>query len=77
MCLAVPGRLLSDEGKSPLSRTGQVDFGGVRRTVNLCLVPEAEIGDHLLVHAGVAIAVLSPLEAKRSFMELEKLDMGK
>lgn len=58
MCLAVPARLLSMNGEDPLLRTGRVDFGGVERDVSLAFVPDAVVGDHLLIHVGVAIAVL-------------------
>jgi hydrogenase expression/formation protein HypC len=74
VCLAVPGRLISTAGDTPLTRTGRVDFGGVSREVNLALVPEAVPGDHLLVHAGVAITVLSAEESGRTLDELERLE---
>jgi hydrogenase expression/formation protein HypC len=74
VCLAVPGRLIRTAGDTPLTRTGRVDFGGVSREVNLALVPEAVPGDHLLVHAGVAITVLSADESDRTLDELERLD---
>ncbi len=57
MCLAVPGKLISSTGDG-LERTGSADFGGVLREVSLAFVPEAALGDYVIVHAGVAIAVL-------------------
>ena len=61
MCLAVPGELVSiNEHPDPLWRTGDVSFGGVLRQVSLACVPEAQIGDQLLVHVGVALTVLEP-----------------
>jgi hydrogenase expression/formation protein HypC len=57
MCLAVPGKLISATGDG-LERTGRADFGGVLRDVSLAFVPEAVLGDYVIVHAGVAIAVL-------------------
>ena len=62
MCLAVPGRILSVAGGEGLSRSGRVDFGGIRKEVSLAFVPEASVGDYVLVHAGIAIAVLDPTE---------------
>ena len=59
MCLAVPGELVSiEEHADPLWRTGEVRFGGVLRQVSLACVPEARLGDQLLVHVGLALTVL-------------------
>ena len=61
MCLAVPGELVSiEEHDDPLWRLGSVRFGGVLRDVSLACVPEARIGDQLLVHVGLALTVLEP-----------------
>jgi hydrogenase expression/formation protein HypC len=59
MCLAVAGELVSsNDHPDPLWRMGDVSFGGVLRLVSLACVPEAQIGDHLLVHVGIALKVL-------------------
>jgi hydrogenase expression/formation protein HypC len=59
MCLAVPGELVSiEEHDDPLWRMGEVRFGGVHRQVSLACVPEARLGDQLLVHVGMALTVL-------------------
>jgi hydrogenase expression/formation protein HypC len=58
MCLAVPGRIIEIEGVS-----AKIDFGGVTREANLMLVPEAAIGDYVLIHAGFAIQRLDEAEA--------------
>jgi len=61
MCLAVAGELVSiREHADPLWRVGDVSFGGVLRQVSLACVPEAKLGDQLLVHVGVAITVVEP-----------------
>ncbi len=73
MCLAVPGKLIGMTDAEPLLRTGRVSFGGVLKEVNLALVPEVEVGDYLLVHAGIAIAVVDQAEAERVFDYLESL----
>ena len=70
MCLAVPGKLKSVTGDG-LERTGHADFGGVLREVSLAFVPEAAIGDYVIVHAGVAIARLDEAAAMRTFDVLE------
>jgi len=48
------------EHPDPLWRMGDVCFGGVLRQVSLACVPEAQVGDQLLVHVGVALTVLEP-----------------
>ncbi|MFH1843398.1 MAG: HypC/HybG/HupF family hydrogenase formation chaperone [bacterium] len=68
MCLAVPGKIVAvpDPGrKSDLFPTGpgRVDFQGSVAEVSLLLVPEAQIGDWVLVHAGCAITTLDETEA--------------
>ncbi len=73
MCLAVPGRLLSVTLAEPLLRTGNVQFGSVIKEINLALVPEAVVGDYLVVHAGVAIATVDEKEAKVVFDYLAQI----
>lgn len=74
MCLAVPGEVIDVvEGVSDLERRGRVRFGGVVREVNLACVPEAGVGDYVLVHVGLAIATVDPEQAQRVFETLEEL----
>jgi hydrogenase expression/formation protein HypC len=65
MCLAVPGKILSIVGDN-LERTGEVSFGGVLREVALGYVPEAVVGDYVVVHAGCAIGLLDEEAARES-----------
>ncbi len=65
MCLAVPGRVIAIAGEDPPTRTGRVDFGGVIKEISLAFVPEARLGDHVLVHVGFAITVIDEEEARR------------
>jgi len=74
MCLAVPGRIESIAEAAPLMRVGKVDFGGVRREVNLACVPEAKLGDYVLVHVGFALSVIDPAEAERIFGYLREIE---
>ena len=55
MCLAVPGKILEIRADAPLLRTGRVDFGGAVQEVNLVSVPQAGVGDYVIVHAGFAL----------------------
>lgn len=73
MCLAVPGRILSTEGDDPLMRVGRVDFGGIVKQINLAYVPEATVGDYVLVHVGFAITVIDEAEADRVFEHLREI----
>ena len=70
MCLAVCGRILSitqamqtgpegaDRESDPLWRQAEVDFGGVRQMVSLACLPEARVGDRVLVHVGLALSLV-------------------
>ena len=73
MCLAVPGCILSIEGDDPLLRSGRVAFAGIVKQASLAYVPEARVGDYVLVHAGFAITILDEMEARRTLAYLEEL----
>jgi hydrogenase expression/formation protein HypC len=73
MCLAVPGKIVSIEGDDPILRDGKVNFGGVVKRVNLSLVPEAKIGDYVLVHVGLALSIVDEEEAKQVFEYLKTI----
>jgi hydrogenase expression/formation protein HypC len=74
MCLAVPGRVVEImDGADTAFRCGKVDFGGIRKEVNLAYTPEAEVGKYVLVHVGFAISVIDEEEAQRVFKYLEEL----
>jgi hydrogenase expression/formation protein HypC len=67
MCLAIPGKIESiDEQIESVFRIGKVSFGGIRKNINLSLVPEASVGDYVLVHVGVAVSVIDEVEAKKT-----------
>jgi hydrogenase expression/formation protein HypC len=73
MCLAVPGKIVSVSGED-LARQARVDFGGVLKEVNLAYVPEAQIGEYVLVHVGFAISVVDEEEAGKVFGYLKEMD---
>jgi len=64
MCLAVPGQVMTIQG-DPM-RTGTVSFAGVIKSVSLAMVPEAQVGDYVIVHVGFAITRLDETAARRS-----------
>lgn len=67
MCLAIPGQIVALSDAPPPLRTGIVDFGGVRKRVNLAFVPEAGVNDYVLVHVGFALTRIDEREARRVF----------
>lgn len=73
MCLAVPGKVVSIIGDDPILRSGMVDFGGIRKEVNLSFVPEADIGDYVLVHVGFALNTIEEEEANWVFQYLDEI----
>jgi hydrogenase expression/formation protein HypC len=68
MCLAVPMRIIEIDG---FRAVAEVD--GVRREARLDLLPEVAIGDYILVHAGLAIAVVDPEAAEETLTVLRQL----
>ena len=74
MCLAIPGKIISMAGDDQLSRVGKVDFGGVLKEVSLAYVPEANVGDYVIVHVGFAISRLDESEAGKVFEYLREMD---
>ncbi len=72
MCLAVPGKILEIE-EIASSRLGKIQFGGVTRQAYLDFVPEAVVGDYVIVHVGFAISRLDAAEAERTYELLEKM----
>lgn len=74
MCLAVPGRILEIDGADETFRTARVSFGGIVKQVSLACVPEARVGDHVLVHVGMALSVIDEREAAAVFRYLAEVD---
>jgi len=68
MCLAIPMRLIERDDVD-----GTVELDGVRRTVSLMLLPEAAVGDHVLIHAGYAIAAIDETEAAETLELLRQV----
>jgi hydrogenase expression/formation protein HypC len=76
MCLAVPGKILSITGDDPLMRMAKVSFGGVVKEVSLAYVPEAAIGDYVIVHVGFALNKLDEQDALQVLEDIKALDLG-
>ncbi len=71
MCLAVPGQIqtIEEEGL----RHGTVSFGGITKDVCLALVPDARVGDYVIVHVGFAISKVDEQAATKTFSMIEDL----
>jgi len=72
MCLAIPGKILSTEISDGI-RVGRVQFGGISREACLDFVPEAVVGDYVIVHVGFAISIVDREEAERSYELLQSM----
>ncbi len=72
MCLAVPGKIIEIIPTAAVLM-GKVDFGGVIREVCLEAVPEAKLGNYVIVHAGFALSILSEEEAEETLAALREL----
>lgn len=65
MCLGVPGEIISTSScDDPILRTARVSFDGVVREVSLAGIPEASVGDFVIVHAGFALTLLDRAQAE-------------
>jgi hydrogenase expression/formation protein HypC len=74
MCLAIPGKIKSIEYQyDGLVKMAQVVFGGITKQASLEMLPNAEVGDYVLVHVGVAISKIDEDEAKKTFEYLQEI----
>ena len=74
MCLSIPGKLIAiTKELDEIFRVGRVSFDGVVKDVSLTLVPEAKVGDYIMVHVGAAISIVDEDEAKKTFDLLKQL----
>lgn len=72
MCLAIPGKILDCTEQGGL-RVGRIQFGGIVRQASLDFVPEAQIGDYVMVHVGFAISRVDAEEAQRTYQLLTEM----
>ena len=63
MCLAIPARVVSIDAAA---QSAVVDLDGVRKTVSIALVPEATVGDYVVIHVGHALGIVDADEAERT-----------
>jgi hydrogenase expression/formation protein HypC len=72
MCLGIPGKLLEISQQDSLLM-GKVEFGGINKEVCLAYVPEAQVGDYVLVHVGFAISIIDEAEAQEIFSYIQQI----
>lgn len=73
MCLGIPGKIARWIDREPLSARAEIEFEGVRRVCQMACVTEAEVGDYVLVHAGLAISRIDSAAAEELLRTLHSL----
>ena len=73
MCLGIPGKVVRWIDRDKTFAQAEIEFDGVRRTCHMACVIEANEGDYVIVHAGIAISRIDAAEAQRVFEELAAL----
>ncbi len=75
MCLAIPGKITQINNEiDEIFKTAKVSFSGLVKEVNLAMVPEAKVGDYVLVHVGSAISIVDEKEAKITLDILKQMN---
>ena len=75
MCLAIPGEVIRWIEREPPFCQAEVKFLGIKRVCNLSCVPDANVGDYVVVHAGIAISIVGVASVTKLLAELTELDI--
>jgi hydrogenase expression/formation protein HypC len=75
MCLAVPGRVVRWINREPIFALAELEFDGVRRVCHMACALDVELGDYVIVHAGLAISRVDEAEAKRILEDLSRIGL--
>ena len=75
MCLAIPGKITEIDTSRSL-KMGKVDFGGIVKEVCLEYLPDAAVGQYVIVHVGFAISTLDEEEALSTIQLLNEIESG-
>lgn len=73
MCLGVPGKVIEWIDQDPIFGRAIIEFGSVRRECQMACTPDAKTGEYVIVHAGIAIAIIDAKEAERTLQDLAKM----
>ena len=71
---SIPGKIIEISGEDPLERTGRINFGGILKSASLAYVPEAVVGDYVIVHVGFALSRVDEAEAQQVFAYLKQME---
>jgi len=74
MCLGIPGQIVRWINRDATFAKAEVEFSGVRREVHMACVPEAEVSQYVIVHAGIAICIVDEAEAAKTLAEYRLLE---
>lgn len=72
MCLGIPAQVVSIDRTDVLFPEGEVEFGGLRKSVNFAYIPNIQIGDYVMVHVGFAISRIDEQAAQKTFELLKE-----
>jgi len=76
MCLGVPGKVVEWVTTEPVFASARIEFAGLTRVCSMACVPDAQIGDYVVVHAGIAISRIDEAAAKMALDELQVMDLA-
>lgn len=74
MCLGVPGKVIRWIDRDQILAAAEVEFDGIRRVCSMACVPDANEGDYVIVHAGIAISQVDAEQANQTLSDLRYLD---
>ena len=75
MCLGIPGKVVRWLDRDPTFALAEVEFEGIRRECHMACVDGVDVGEYVIVHAGIAICKIDATEAGRVLHELRRLDL--
>lgn len=73
MCLGVPGKVIEWIDQDPIFGRAIIEFGAIRRECQMACTPDAKVGQYVIVHAGIAIAIIDAQEAERTLQDLSDI----
>lgn len=73
MCLGVPGKVVEWIDHDPVFGRAMIEFGAIRRECHMACVPDARVGDYVIVHAGIAITRVNEEEAQRTLLDFASI----
>lgn len=76
MCLGIPGKVLHWTFSDPLFGRAMVEFGGIQKECQMACVPDAQSGEFVLVHAGLALCRIDAAEAERTLRQLAQAGLA-